>query len=194
MKNLSLILFCITIIACGQEMEKDEPLTEPIASELPIKIAQREMERIGHRNLLKLKTKQYRVTPLDVSVGYAGGGQWVEEEDAYIRSIYFGNVDREQNFVPNDDFPAHTAKVMVIIDFKRSPYKLTKEGENAFQTGRKYDGLAILIDSKTKSVSDGFIGGGKGNLFRHKLVKYKGSVIKNLDKPDIIFDFANIKH
>ena len=188
MKKLLIILLCIMVMACNQELEKEMPITEPVASELPIKRTEPQLESITFKNVLKLKTKQYRVRPWEIQRGWIGGNQWVEDKDAIIRKIYFGNVNREGNIINTDEFPRHTAKINVVIEFKRLPYKYTKAGEHAFETDGDFDELAILIDSKSKIVST-VIGGGKGNLFRYKLVSYKGSLIKNLSKPEILLDF-----
>ncbi len=189
MKKMLIILLCIMVMACNQELEKEMPITEPAVSELPIKRTERQLESITFKNVLKLKTKQYRVTPLDLSVDYVGD-QWADEQDAYIRFIYLGNIDRDEHFVPNDDFPPHAAKIFLSIELKRTPYKYTKADVNAFETDGEYDELVILIDRKSMRIYDG-IGGEKGNLLRYKYVNYKGSVMKNLTKPDIIFDFKN---
>ena len=147
-----------------------------------------EIPEITFENVLYLREgKEYRLRPTRLE------GRTDQSGEVVLNSLTWGNISSSGIFVERSDFPADAPKILFrlwIADPR--PYFFSLDGEAVIEHGvirnQPISDEIVIKITGSQGVWD-TLGGERGNKFPYKIATYEGELIRNLTRPDVIFEY-----
>ena len=151
---------------------EETPTTEP------------EIPEITFENVLDVvEGKRYRLRPTTISTD-------INREHLFITTAYWGNVDIDEKFIENGNFPADARKVRLFLAFDPPIHTYTPEDEIVIGYDgmlKQWDEIVIEVTSKPNIIQR--VGELKNRPVTYLSVGFLCKPIENLTQPDRKFKY-----